>query len=193
MSPIKMQERQDQPQEKLEIRAHLSVSGMGNTPSRMLLNQDAFVSMLYLERRRAERAGNRFVLILVDVTENLAGGYGKERMVQALTKSLSEATRETDIIGWYVENSIMGVIGTEIGKATNEVVQKRFLEKLRGMFELTLGIEKGSLISVSFHFFPEECDKTGEDHTANIKLYPELGKRENSRKVSLAIDRKSVV
>jgi len=28
------------------------------TPPRMLLNEDAFVSMLYLERRRAERAQN---------------------------------------------------------------------------------------------------------------------------------------
>ena len=189
MSPMDAEVRREQPKAKLEVRAHLSVPEMGNTPSRMLLNEDAFVSMLYLERRRAERAGNRFVLVLVDVKKNLTGHSGKDRMIQALTKSLSESTRETDIIGWYVENSLMGVIGTELGKASNELVQKRFLEKMRNIFETTLGVEKSSSISVSFHFFPEESDKSGEDHTANIKLYPELEKRESARKVPLAIKR----
>jgi len=58
----------------------------------MLLNEDAFVSMLYLERRRAERAQNRFVLILVDVQKIVNGVSGKDRIVQMLAKSLSEAT-----------------------------------------------------------------------------------------------------
>jgi lipopolysaccharide/colanic/teichoic acid biosynthesis glycosyltransferase len=188
MSPMEAQLRRENAQRKLEIRAHLCVPEMGNAPSRMLLNEDAFVSMLYLERRRAERADNRFVLILVDV-KHLMAGSGRDRMVQTLTKSLSEATRETDIIGWYLEKSLMGVIGTQLGKATNELVQKRFLEKFRGIFESALGAEKSSSISVSFHFFPEESDTSGEDHTANIKLYPEIQKRENARKVPLAIKR----
>ena len=183
MSPMEAQVQRERQNSKLEVRAHLSVPGMGNSPSRMLLNEDAFVSMLYLERRRAERAGNRFVLILVDVAKNLAGSSGKDRTVQALTRAISEATRETDIIGWYLENNLIGVIGTELGKATNEVVQKRFIEKLRRIFESTLGAEKCANISVSFHFFPEESVKGGEDHTANIKLYPEFKKRENANKV----------
>jgi lipopolysaccharide/colanic/teichoic acid biosynthesis glycosyltransferase len=189
MSPMEGTVRRELEKPKLEVRAHLSVQEMGSTPSRTLLNEDAFVSMLYLERRRAERAGNRFVLILVDVKKNLTGNSCKERLVQTLTRTLSEATRETDIIGWYVENSLMGVIGTELGKATNETVQKRFLGKFRNIFELTLGVEKSASISISFHFFPEESDKGGEDHTANIKLYPELEKHDRARKIPLAIKR----
>jgi len=174
---------------RLEVRAHISVPDMGNTPARMLLNEDAFVSMLYLERRRVERAGSRFVLVLVDVSRNLAGTPNKERAVQVLTKSLSEATRETDIIGWYVQNNLIGVIGTELGDATNEVVQGKFLERLRNIFEMKLGWEKSASISVSFHFFPEESGTGAGDHTANIKLYPEMQKRENARRVPLAIKR----
>ena len=189
MSPMEAVARREKERPKLEVRAHLSVPNMGNTPPRLLLNEDAFVSMLYLERRRAERAQNRFVLILVDVQKIVSGVSGKDRMVQLLAKSLSEATRETDIIGWYLDNSLMGVIGTELGKASNEVVQKRFLDKLRKIFESTLGIEKGASISVSFHFFPEEYASGANDHSANIKLYPEIQKRENARKVPLAIKR----
>ena len=189
MSPMEAVARREKERPKLEVRAHLSVPNMGNTPPRMLLNEDAFVSMLYLERRRAERAQNRFVLILVDVQKLVNGISGKDRLVQMLAKSLSEATRETDIIGWYLENSLMGVIGTELGKATNEVVQKRLLDKLRNIFESTLGIEKSASLSVSFHFFPEEYGSGANDHSANIKLYPEIQKREDARRVPLAIKR----
>ena len=38
------------------------------------MSEDAFVSMLYLERRRAERAQKRFVLVLVDVKRALDEG-----------------------------------------------------------------------------------------------------------------------
>jgi hypothetical protein len=181
--------RREKENPKLEVRAHLSVPNMGNTPQRMLLNEDAFVSMLYLERRRAERAQNRFVLILVDVQKIVNGVSGKERTVQMLAKSLSEATRETDILGWYLENSLMGVIGTELGKASNEVVQKRFLDKFRSIFESALGSEKSASISVSFHFFPEVYGSGANDHSANIKLYPEIQKREDAKKVPLTIKR----
>ena len=189
MSPMEAVARREKDSPKLEVRAHLSVPNMGNTPQRMLLNEDAFVSMLYLERRRAERAQNRFVLILVDVQKIVSGISGKERTIQLLAKSLSEATRETDIIGWYLENSLMGVIGTELGKASNELVQKRFLDKFRTIFESTLGMEKSASITASFHFFPEEYGNGANDHSANIKLYPEIQKRENARKVPLAIKR----
>src|SRR5215470_16842023 len=112
MSPMEAQLRREQQRTKLEVRAHLSVPDMGNAPSRMLLSEDAFVSMLYLERRRAERASNRFVLVLVDIAKNLNGFSNKERTTQKLTRALNETTRETDIIGWYVENSVIGIIGT---------------------------------------------------------------------------------
>ena len=69
MSPMEAQLRREQQKTKLDVRAHLSVPDMVNTPSRTLLSEDAFVSMLYLERRRAERASNRFVLVLVDVSK----------------------------------------------------------------------------------------------------------------------------
>jgi lipopolysaccharide/colanic/teichoic acid biosynthesis glycosyltransferase len=173
---------------KLEVRAQLSVPDMGNAPSRVLLNEDAFVSMLYLERRRAERAQKRFVLILVDVKSTLSSGRN-DRTILALSNALAEGTRETDIMGWYLENSMMGVIGTELGNATNQVIQDRFLSKLRKVFETSLDLEKSSSISVSFHFFPEENLNDDDDHSANIALYPEIQKRESRKRVPLAVKR----
>jgi exopolysaccharide biosynthesis polyprenyl glycosylphosphotransferase len=188
MSPMEIEARQALAKGKLEVRAHLSVPNMGNVPTRMLLNEDAFVSMLYLERRRAERAQKRFVLILVDVKKTLLGIH-KDRTILALTNALSDVTRETDIIGWYVENDLMGVIGTELGKTSEQVVEEKFLSKLRDIFDAVLGRERSSSITVSFHFFPEEYQDGDKDHTANIALYPEFQKRENRKWVSLAVKR----
>ncbi len=188
MSPMDVELPQTMTKTKLEVRAHLSVPNMGNSPSRVLLNEDAFVSMLYLERRRAERSQKRFVLVLVDVQKALSNGH-KDRMVPALSKALAESTRETDIMGWYLENNLMGIIGTELGEATNDVIQDCFLSKLRKVFGSNLGSKNSSGISVSFHFFPEEERKDQNDHSANIALYPEMQKREESKKISLAVKR----
>ncbi len=188
MSPMDLELPQTMTNKKLQVRAHLSVPNMGNSPSRILLNEEAFVSMLYLERRRAERSQKRFVLVLVDVQKVLSNGH-KDRMVPTLSKALAESTRETDIMGWYLENNLMGIIGTELGEAANHVIQDCFLSKLRKVFGANLGSKNSSGISVSFHFFPEEERKDQNDHSANIALYPEMQKREESKKVSLAVKR----
>jgi len=173
---------------KLEVKAHVSVPQTENSPARILLNEDAFVSMLYLERRRAERTQKRFVLVLMDISRVLVDGH-KIRNVQKMAAGLSSATRETDIIGWYVENSLIGIIGTEVGEAPQKVIQERFISKLREVCELALGKEKAAAISVSFHFFPEEIGDADKDHSANIALYPEFARREERKRLSLTIKR----
>jgi lipopolysaccharide/colanic/teichoic acid biosynthesis glycosyltransferase len=173
---------------KLVVKAHVSVPHMKNTPARILLDEDAFVSMLYLERRRAERTQKRFVLILVDLSNVVTNGQ-EIRTVQKIATGLSDATRETDIIGWYVENRLIGVIGTELGDATSKLIQRRFLEKLRCVFENAFEKEKASGISVSFHFFPEEIGDDDQGHSANIALYPELARREERKRFALGLKR----
>jgi lipopolysaccharide/colanic/teichoic acid biosynthesis glycosyltransferase len=178
---------QDVPR-KLVVKAHLSVPNMENAPTRILLNEDAFVSMLYLERRRAERTQKRFVLMLVDLSSVLSSGQ-KTRGIQKIAAGISNSTRETDIIGWYVENSMLGVIGTELGDATPKLIQQRFLEKLRRAFDEATGKEKAAGISASFHFFPEDIGDNDEGHSANIALYPEVARREERKKFSLGLKR----
>ena len=172
---------------RLEAKAHLSVPRTENVPARILLNEDAFVSMLYLERRRSERTQKRFVLALLDVGRVLADGQ-KRRVWQQIAAGVSEVTRETDVIGWYVENSLIGIIGTELGEAQPQVIQDRFLEKLRAAFQQAFG-EKAAGISVSFHFFPEDSSGEDKDHSANIALYPEMPRREARRRFAFGIKR----
>jgi lipopolysaccharide/colanic/teichoic acid biosynthesis glycosyltransferase len=188
MSLLRTELRAPQGMKRLNADAHLTFEKRGASAGRIVLHEDAFVSMLYLERRRAERALKPFVLMLVDVKTAIADGQ-KNLTLGKVTNALLSVTRETDIIGWYLEDQLIGVIGTEMGKATPKTVQSRMLEKVRAVLVRTLPAEKVSKITVSFHFFPEEGEEGGSDHTANITLYPDLSRQEESRKFALGIKR----
>ena len=188
MSPQEMEMQRVENRQRLDVKAHVSLPDPGNTPMRLLLPENAFVSMLYLERRRSERAKKRFVLVLVDVRKALSGVH-KDRALGALNHAISQNTRETDIIGWHVKNDVIGLIGTELGEADNQLIQKTFLDKIRKVYGAVLGTERAASISVSFHFFPEEYDEGDNDHSANVALYPEFNKKGEQRLFAMGIKR----
>jgi lipopolysaccharide/colanic/teichoic acid biosynthesis glycosyltransferase len=188
MSAIKTSSEYGERLKSLSLDAHLSLGKMGSELARTVLHEDAFVSMLYLERRRAERAQKCFVLMLVDVTRAIADGQ-RNRTLSKITNALVRVTRETDILGWYLEDHLIGLIGTEIGEAKSKTVQSRMLEKVQSSLSQTLAPEKISQIAVSFHFFPEDPNDGGSDHSANITLYPDLSRKEESRKFELGVKR----
>lgn len=171
-----------------QFSAPVSVPQTGNVPARLFLNKDSFVSMLYLERRRAERTQNRFVLVLIDVS-SVNPEAQNVRMVKKIAEGLSDSIRETDVTGWYVENSLIGIIGTDLGGASSQLIRERFLEKLRRVFHKAVGEDKARSIFASFHFFPEEVEKNDEGHSVDETLYPELARREERKRVSIALKR----
>jgi lipopolysaccharide/colanic/teichoic acid biosynthesis glycosyltransferase len=173
---------------RLGADAHVTLEKRGVSASRIILHEDAFVSMLYLERRRAERAQKRFVLILVDAKSAISDGQ-KNRTLAKVTGALLDVTRETDIVGWYVEDQLVGVICTEVGNTKPKTVQVRMLEKVKRAFAERLPADKVSKITVSFHFFPQDAEESGMDHSANIALYPDLSRKEESRKLAFGIKR----
>ncbi len=171
----------------------LSVSGPTGCEisTRLVLDEGPFVSMLYLERRRAERAHKRYVLMLVDVRDALSGTQ-RGQTSEKITQALLEITRETDIVGWYIQNSLIGVIGTDIGRASPEDVRKTISKKFQNAFCEVLGKGRADLIFVSFHFFPEEDrgkDDEDSDRSSNITLYPDLLRKDISRKLALGMKR----
>ena len=155
---------------------------------RAILEESVFAAMLYMERRRAERARKRFVLVLIDFDESKIGRR-EERQIAAFNNALVNAPRETDILGWYIENSLLGLIGTDLGTASNGIVQERLLAKIQKIAEQTLTREKSLNISVSFHFYPQETQDEDGDSSANITLYPELKDKENRNRIPFAIKR----
>jgi lipopolysaccharide/colanic/teichoic acid biosynthesis glycosyltransferase len=179
---VPREEKQD------DVTVRIPANNADEVSTRMILSEDAFMSMLYLERRRAERAQKRYVLLLVDVKDAISDKQ-KIRTTQKITRTLCAITRETDIIGWYVRDHILGVIATEIGKASSSEVREKISQKLRGAFLEALGPKTASQISISFHFFPEEREDGDFNDSANSAHYPELSRTKPSRKLALGLKR----
>src|SRR5690349_13836406 len=81
-------------------------SGLGMLPVEL------FLEMLCIERKRTERSGRKFVLMLLDPGALLQAG---EAITEKLMKVVAHSTRETDLRGWYENRAILGVIFTEVG------------------------------------------------------------------------------
>src|SRR5215469_5415426 len=67
---------------------------------RDLLREEIFRSMLAVERRRAERSRQPFVLMLLDTSAVDADKRGPA-LFESLASAVSDAIRESDLIGWY--------------------------------------------------------------------------------------------
>src|SRR5712664_4382448 len=69
-----------------------------------VLAEDVFRRIFCWERKRAERSGRCFLLMLVHV-EGILEANQSERALSEIVSALSSSTRETDLAGWYREGA----------------------------------------------------------------------------------------
>lgn len=156
-----------------------------------VLDQQLFVRMLRLERKRTERSQRPFILMLLDSRLLLKNGKCGEQFDKVLY-ALTHSTRETDIKGWYDEvGAVFGVIFTEIGTADGKSVTTALLNRVTSALCTTLSIEQINEIRLSFHVFPD-ANHHGENGTNDPTLYPDLDwnvdPKRSARMVKRAMD-----
>ncbi len=172
---------------KVNPRAKHQISVLRDDTSFGLLPQDLFMKLLCLERKRTERSGRRFVLLLLD-----AGTLLKDAKVPVLANLLSaitHATRDTDLMGWYKDGSVLGVIFTEVGDAEDKSIVHALSTKLTDSLYGALSIREINEIRLSFHIFPEDWDDEGPEGPVTSTLQMELAREINRQKVSLSAKR----
>jgi hypothetical protein len=80
-------------------------------------NEEAFSYFLALERKRSERSGRPFLLLLIEVVElmELRGSSVRvdSNIARKLFDALRPSLRETDFIGWYREGRVIGAVLTQ--------------------------------------------------------------------------------
>ena len=62
-------------------------------------NKEFVARMLFLERKRSERSGRGFVLVLLESTRLLKAGNDNDALDKVM-RALSHDTRDTDVKGW---------------------------------------------------------------------------------------------
>ena len=111
--------------------------------------------MLDLEIKRSKRSKKPFVLILINITSL----EKSNTMLNKLQKALSSSFRETDILGWYKQESIIGIIFTELnsfGPDTREAIFSKTLAALNSQIDPD-DLRK---IYVTFHSYPKDIENS---------------------------------
>jgi exopolysaccharide biosynthesis polyprenyl glycosylphosphotransferase len=123
-----------------------------------IADESLFKRLLLLERRRSERAGTRFALMLVDMEElgPKLGVEGMERLGQAIGTTM----RETDITGWYNNASVLGIILTTLNGACRQELESVVVERTRTALSQHSRSSEAQHIWISCHIFPDD-ESTG--------------------------------
>jgi exopolysaccharide biosynthesis polyprenyl glycosylphosphotransferase len=141
-----------------------------------ILNEETLHSMLALERRRAERSRKPFVLMLLDARlMNLNGD--RNVFVEKLRATISNATRETDLIGWYESGVVLAVIFTEVNTEGEVCMTEVLRNKIQKAVQESFGTARVAKLVITAHIFPENWGKDGGARHADLKLYPDLSER----------------
>jgi lipopolysaccharide/colanic/teichoic acid biosynthesis glycosyltransferase len=155
---------------------------------RSILDAGAFQRMISLERKRTERSRKPFVLMLLDMGNCLPSDKNGKVLGKVLS-ALSLATRETDVTGWYENNSVVGVMFTEISTDDRGSILSTVMARVSETLRSNLSLEQYSQISISFHLFPDDWDHEVPQRPSNPRFYPDLSRRDESRKISRVLKR----
>jgi len=97
-----------------------------------ILSEQVFMHLLRLERRRTERSGNPFILVLVKGADFQSTEPAK--LVRSISTAIASCTRETDVLGWYEQDHTLAILMTELGGAdanATEVIARKIIGALR--------------------------------------------------------------
>jgi lipopolysaccharide/colanic/teichoic acid biosynthesis glycosyltransferase len=151
----------------------------------VVIQEAVFVQMLRLERRRTERSGKQFMLVLVSGEDFLAESGGM--LVNDVVAAISSSTRETDVLGWYERDVTLGLLMTEIGQADIATINT-IIQKISLAVENAVSPEKYGRLTLMFRVFPQETAKLSDDE-GDFILYPDLSRRHMPKRHGSALKR----
>jgi aspartate kinase len=151
-----------------------------------ILDEETFRSMIAYERKRTERSRKPVLLMLLETGDSLSGEANSKVLGNVLT-ALSQATRDTDITGWYRSRSVVGVMFTETGMDDSGAIMATMMHRVGETLRFNLSLEKASQVNISLHVFPESWNQ--EASVGNPRLYPDLEHRDQRNRRALTLKR----
>ena len=139
--------------------------------------EEYFNQRLSYERRRVERSGKPLLLVLLNI-EKLQAPKSMRSVIERIGLVLVSCTRETDLKGWYEEGAVIGVLLTELSRIDKDLVEGKIQKSLSEW----LDPEELSKVEITFHVFPEDMSDPKSGPHPNLKLYPEIAKRDLSKR-----------
>ncbi|HEY3707156.1 MAG TPA: sugar transferase [Terracidiphilus sp.] len=157
---------------------------------RETLSEGSFKRMIAVERKRSERSKEQFLLMLVEVGDQLEARENRNAL-ESMLEVLRACSRETDVIGWYKEDAVIGVMFTGLVANDRNLILTTVLNRVSNLLRNELTYDQFDQVSLSFHFFPDEWDHNGADGPTSVTLYPDL-MNPSRRKQSLLVLKRAV-
>jgi lipopolysaccharide/colanic/teichoic acid biosynthesis glycosyltransferase len=92
-----------------------NVFASGRAPVPQLLSEELFDDALVRERKRADRFEEPFILFLLTIQ----GPRGRESW-KLLIEALSQSAQDTDVIGWFRQDTVVGLVRPIVGADATE-------------------------------------------------------------------------
>jgi len=152
--------------------------------NRETLGEDAFHRMISIERRRTERSRKSFLLMLLDAVDH-STSKNNRLILDRVLRSLSQMLRETDVTGWYKEDSVVGVMFTEITLDEEKSIPATMMARVTQNLKNQLTPQQFHQIGISFHLLPEVHNHGVSDHASIPAIYPGVGAPDGATETSL--------
>ena len=155
---------------------------------RGVLPERIFRSAIAIERKRTERSKEPFLLMLV---EDCAGEdvVDDSDFLDKVAQALLQASRETDVVGWYKNGCSVGALFTGLAQEGCDLIRDTILARLSSVLENELSDEEFSRMRISFHFFPDDWNAGESGGSSNRVLYPDLTNPGSRRQSGLMMKR----
>jgi len=126
-------------------------------------DEPVFKEMLNREMKRSQRSMKPLMLMCFDISGMMIPNCTHEHRI--LRKAFATCVRETDVRGWYRQESIMGILFTEIESALPSVRDSLFRRVMAHLVSQA-GPSVLFKVKVTFHIYPE-----GKVHNDTVDLY----------------------
>jgi len=152
--------------------------------NKSLISEESFKTMVEVERKRSDRSGKPFLVMLLDLTSIINGkdrySSGRNSILKffnKVVKTITVETRDIDIKGWYETGKSIGILFTEITPEGKD----KILEKInRGLYKVFH--EDASRINISCHWYPIDHSELGNGKVQIF--YPDPSQLSLRKKIS---------
>jgi lipopolysaccharide/colanic/teichoic acid biosynthesis glycosyltransferase len=155
---------------------------------RKALTEVAFLRMIAIERKRTERSGEPFLLMLLEAG-NHQDSEKNGGVLDSVLSVLLSFFRETDVIGWYKERTTVGVVFTGLVAEDKISILKLIQSRVSTLLRDRLTPDQFNLVSISFYLFPDDWDDGNSGPSITPALYPDLLNPGKGRRFLLTVKR----
>lgn len=152
--------------------------------NKSLIPEESFKTMVEVERKRSDRSGKPFLVMLLDLTSIINGkdrySSGRNSILKffnKVVKTITVETRDIDIKGWYETGKSIGILFTEITPEGKDKILEKINRSLRKVFR-----EIASRINISCHWYPMDHSEFGNGEVQIF--YPDPSQLSLRKKIS---------